>query len=339
MKRLILLFSLLIILKIDTINASIETQTINPINSNSKKFTIIFVHGTYGIDYTTLFQIIFYNIFSKNKLKKIFTKIKAIRFNKNLSEHEGICSNKKGLDPISTHQSHHNAYAYVNQVLKTKFSKSLKTDDINYYAFNWHGCLSEELRNNETSDLYKELEELKKNDPEREIIIIAFSHGGNIALSLQKIAIEKKSKFKIDLLILLATPIGKISEQNARSNFFSKIINFYSLHDYYQISDFLFNFPKTHRTLCNDKKIINIDLRFFKKKNNKMQVIFPNHKYFGNINYKDNLPPFLTLLPDILQKIENILHHDKNNYIIGINLKNSDNNFEKTFKITIKNKK
>lgn len=193
--------------------------------------------------------------------------------------------------------------------------------------------MSGAIRINAAQELYSALQELKKINPERKIIIIGFSHGGNIALSLQQINMkENNPSFHIDLLILLATPIGKISEINANTNFFSQIINFYSLQDYYQISDLFFNFPYTKRFFNNNKNVINIDVRYYKKKNNKIEVIYPGHRHFGYITVTNELPSFLTILPDILNKIKkNYEIKNRNNIIITINL-------ERNFKIKIKKK-
>lgn len=300
-----------------------------------EEYAIIFVHGTYGIDFNTLLKIIFYNIFNINKLKKLFNEITQLRFNKKLSDHTSVCSNTKGLDKISNCDDSHYTFKYVLSVLHDKFETLLKTKNIEYYSFNWNGCLSNELRKKESKFFYKELNILKKKKPNKKIIIIAFSHGGNIVLDMAKIAKRSNYPFIIDQLILLATPIGKTSELNTQSIFFPRIINFYSIKDFYQISDISFNFPNTKRVFNNAKNIINIDFRILKKYNKKKHIISPDHKYFGTINPKNNHPVFLHILPNILEKIDNSNYN--NNYIVTVDTaKNINKNRKKNFKIKIR---
>ena len=327
-KLVLLYFNFLIINYNQKIN---QNNTIIQ-NNHHKKFTIIFIHGSYGLNFNTLLKIVFFNLFNIKKLKKLFEEITILRFNKNLSEHKSICGNKKGLEAILEieNKASHYTYEYVFKFLNKQFEITLNTKDINYYSFNWNGCLDNALRYNEAYLLYNQLEALKKNDPTRKIIIIGYSHGGNIALSLQQIN-EKKihQPFVIDLLILLATPIGKISQKNAEGNLFSQIINFYSSKDLYQISDFFFNFPKTKRFFKNNKKIINIDFKYLQKtknpiKKNTVKIINPEHRHFGLINLDDGLPIFLTLLPKLLYSIKKNMkiNIESNNYNMVINLDN-----------------
>jgi hypothetical protein len=307
------------------------------INKDSEeKYTIIFIHGSYGINFYTLLKIVFYNIFNSNKLKKLFNEIAQFRFNKKLSDHESVCSNKRGLDKITANKSSHYSFEYVFTVLHNKFKNLLKTNEIDYYAFNWNGCMSNKLRALESHNLYAEIEKLKQADPTRKIIIIGFSHGGNIALDMKKIAKKKNYPFIIDLLILLATPIGKVSEINAKSTFFTKIINIYSQKDFYQTSDISFNFPRTKRFFNGAKNIINIDFRFLKKNKKKIEIIFPYHKYFGTVKLNDDLPVFLQILPDILEKINN-KNTRASNYIIVVEINTAmDQSLEDRYTIKLK---
>jgi hypothetical protein len=307
--------------------------------SEKEKYTILFVHGSYGINFRTFLEMIFYNIFSDKKLKALFNKISQMRFNKKLSHHKSICSNKKGLDEISKESSSHYSFEYVFKGLNNQFEELLDTRDIKYYSFNWHGCLSDQLRKLESNILYYELEKLKKIDPERKLIIVAFSHGGNIVLN-----IPKNSNLNIDLLILLATPIGKNSEKNATNQAFSQIINIYSSKDFYQIFDIFFDFPKIKRFFSNAKNIINIDLRFLKNNSNnkKKTVIFPSHKYFGYVDMIDKeLPIFLSILPSILNEINKKKNSNSNqsHYIMTINIDEYiHQSLKNNFKIEIKKK-
>ncbi len=303
------------------------------IQINKEKYSIIFIHGTYGINFYTLLKITLYKIFhSTKKLKNLFTKITELRFKEELSNHKAICGNNYGLEEILSSNSNHLAYEYVLQNIHKLYENFLNTKDIKYYSFNWNGCLSDQLRKEESKILYNELKKIKDIDPDRKVIIIGFSHGGNIALSLQEESEKNNYPFKVDLLILLATPIGKSSEYNAKVNFFTKIINFYSSKDFYQISDIFFNFPTTKRIFKNAPHIINIEIKYIKKHHlsNKKIIIFPNHKYFGSIYTNNELPVFLTILPNILKHIyiKNNIEHI-NNYIAIINIENN-------FKVIIK---
>lgn len=104
--------------------------------AQKEKLTIVFIHGSYGINLSNVLKIIFYNIFNIKKLKNLFDEIEFLRFNKKLSDHQSICGNKKGLEEIIENKNSHYAYEYVSNSLKNKFTSAFETKDIKYYSFN-----------------------------------------------------------------------------------------------------------------------------------------------------------------------------------------------------------
>lgn len=92
------------------------------------------------------------------------------------------------------------------------FTKQLRPNEKNfYYTFGWSGLLSATTRKKAASKLYHKLVQLKeqacRQDKNLRLRIIAFSHGGNVALNLANLENEYKRGLAINELILLAMPV------------------------------------------------------------------------------------------------------------------------------------
>lgn len=114
-----------------------------------------------------------------------------------------------------------------------------------YYTFGWNGLLNMEERYKEAKKLYHEIEKeialLQSHDLEPSLHIIAYSHGGNVALNLGRVKQENitKPRFCVEKLFLLATPIQKETDYLlGDTSFFKKSYLFYSSEDQVQKSDF-----------------------------------------------------------------------------------------------------
>src|SRR5262249_19127675 len=77
----------------------------------------------------------------------------------------------------------------------------------------------------------------KKYKCEPKIRIIAHSHGGNVALLLEKAKDPADTTFSISELILLATPVQHETKKYAHAPLFEKIYSLYSHLDSLQIID------------------------------------------------------------------------------------------------------
>lgn len=120
--------------------------------------------------------------------------------------------------------------------------------DVKYFIFNWSGVLGKEDRRIGSFLLYKGIRELKELYPNCLISIIAYSHGGNVALGIAEWAyFFGDDSFQIDYLFLMGTPIGRVTKEMAMKKnklnkyIFNVIVNFYHQKDYIQIMDFSFD--------------------------------------------------------------------------------------------------
>ncbi len=165
-----------------------------------------------------------------------------------------------------------------------------------FYLFGWSGTLSFEAREEAAEELYLGLRGYRGK-----IDIVAISHGGNVALNLEKIA-EKYNdqEFCIDTLILLATPVQKATEQYVQSALFKSVFSFYSCGDLFQVVDpqgLYKNGKKLEDTsvpLFSDRIFPPapniIQTRLFISKRNPYHIDFAMKKFYKN------LPALLELL-------------------------------------------
>lgn len=111
-----------------------------------------------------------------------------------------------------------------------------------FYLFGWSGSLSFKEREKAAKKLYMQLKALrdeyvKKYGVEPKIRLIAHSHGGNVALLLEKVKDTNDLEFSIEELIMLATPVQYETKQYAASPLFKKIYSLYSHFDSLQVID------------------------------------------------------------------------------------------------------
>lgn len=111
-----------------------------------------------------------------------------------------------------------------------------------FYLFGWNGKLSFKERELAARKLYTDLRTVRTEYKKRygatpSIQIVAHSHGGNVALLLDKVKDPSDTEFAIDQLILLATPIQKQTAHYAHSSLFGKIYSLYSMLDILQVID------------------------------------------------------------------------------------------------------
>ncbi len=128
---------------------------------------------------------------------------------------------------LSKHYGHGRVAHLLSDSCKYEF-------DLNYfYMFGWSGRLCFKYRKKAAMELYEYLKNI--NGP---ITLIGHSHGGNVALLLEEVAKEKCDyNFKIDRLILLATPVQKATESYITSSIFKKVYALYSSGDFIQVLD------------------------------------------------------------------------------------------------------
>lgn len=138
-----------------------------------------------------------------------------------------------------------------------------------YYTFGWNGLLSDTKRYQEAEffygELINELKFLAQHKLYPTIEIIAYSHGGNVALYLPEVhhthPTYRHHPITVDRLVLLGTPIQPETDHLACSSCFKSIYHCYSTEDDVQTFD-----------LFTSQKLF--PLRIFKSRK---KVKFPHH--------------------------------------------------------------
>lgn len=236
---------------------------------------IIFVHEEKPFPWASL-------ILNSSKKKYIKTRWKKVN---------GYAAEQKGLINITElpitafSQPHHPIY-----FTKEKY----KTNQIFFFQYNWDGSSQKNDIRKAACRLSKEIRALKKQYPNTTLILIGYSHGGNI-IAQSSTLFKRHEEITYETVVLLATPIGKSTEhwltkKRARGNYIVKEVYVLSSHgDYQQIKDFLFNFPFCSKFIEHRSHgVQNFYVQF--RYNDIFQkdsfVYLPNHK---NFFYQENL--------------------------------------------------
>lgn len=120
---------------------------------------------------------------------------------------------------------------------------SFKDKELAFFMLNWDAHLHIDCRRQAGYLLYHELlQELKVlqevyGKDNVSLIILAHSHGGNVALYLGEAEISFKKKLVVDQLVLLGTPIQVETECLVQSPVFRSVYNIYSKSDWVQVID------------------------------------------------------------------------------------------------------
>ena len=164
------------------------------------------------------------------------------------------------------------------------------------YTFGWSGLLTRSGRRNEGLKLYTQLskviENLKKQNINLKIRIIAFSHGGNVSLNMAH-AYDNEPNFYIDELIMIGTPVQRDTDFLVNNKIFKNIYHFYSSEDLAQKIDHLS--ASTHhchqrfaerKNFCLPAKLKQIRIRVKKASGSKNKItpfccksVTPNTKF------------------------------------------------------------
>lgn len=110
-----------------------------------------------------------------------------------------------------------------------------------YFTFGWSGLLSTKARIKSAHKLCRALRKINREAKIKNkkvfIRLIAYSHGGTVALNLAKI--RRAKKVKIDELIMFGMPVQKDTDYLINSEIFKKIYHFYSPSDRIQGLDLI----------------------------------------------------------------------------------------------------
>lgn len=204
----------------------------------------IFIHGTLKPAQVSLSTI---NEVMHNKIENTLYSITLEYMRANKYLYQNAPTQGLGLEYVNplTEVCHSGAHT-IRKIFEIAYDfHNLQPTQRRYYTFGWNGLLNMEERYKEAKKLYHELEKevalLQSHDLEPSLHIIAYSHGGNVALNLARIKQENitKPRFCVDKLFLLATPIQKETDYLlGDTSFFKRSYLFYSTEDQVQTSDF-----------------------------------------------------------------------------------------------------
>ena len=150
-----------------------------------------------------------------------------------------------GLHKVDIHNPHPDQAARIIGATferVSQFAGNFPSDE--YYTYGWSGLVSHKLRYVEAEHMYDDLLKLKAEYKRKginpKIRIVAYSHGGNLALQLGAIFITKPEteKLYIDQTFFLGTPIQVETDYLVNSPVFKRVYNIYSRKDSVQRLDF-----------------------------------------------------------------------------------------------------
>lgn len=102
-----------------------------------------------------------------------------------------------------------------------------------FYFYGWSGKLSNKERESEAEKFFQAIKDMP-----RPLRIITYSHGGNIALQLDRIARHEGAEdFMIDELVLLACPVQRETKDLVAGPSFKLVYSIHSHHDILQVID------------------------------------------------------------------------------------------------------
>ena len=204
----------------------------------------IFVHGTLKPAQVSLSTI---NEVMHNRIENTLYSITLEYMRANTYLHQNTPTQGLGLVYINPLNDECQSGAQTMRSLFELAHVFYKTDATHrrYYTFGWNGLLNMQERYVAAKKLYHELEKevalLRSKSLEPSIHMVAYSHGGNVALNLAKIKQENitNPNFAVEQLVLLATPIQKETDYLVGdTSFFKKSFLFFSTEDHVQTSDF-----------------------------------------------------------------------------------------------------
>ncbi len=128
--------------------------------------------------------------------------------------------------------------------------------DYSYYAFGHLGLLSQRYRKEAGDELYETLcatiAEQKQHYDHVKVVIVAHSHGGNIALNLADIEDQRKQGLAVDDLVMFGTPLQVETAPFAYTPVFKRVINLYSDTDFVQTADTFSTYTRRSYRIFSD---------------------------------------------------------------------------------------
>jgi hypothetical protein len=241
----------------------------------------VFIHGIVRpvVDITDMIQI------ARQKTKQTKYKHVTKYVRRNSDVHRTQPSQGIGLLPIKMEPNPDNngsrAIVAVIKKLKHNMNPSNQAKEL-YYTFGWSGLLDYSSRQKAAIFLYRKLirlmNDLKNEGLKPKLRIIAYSHGGNVAVQMANLDPwnKRKSQLTINEFIALGMPVQRENDVLIRHPMFERVYHFYSIGDIPQKLDFVStDFAASHRRYqarqCFEipSKLTQIQVRFSKTVNRK----------------------------------------------------------------------
>jgi hypothetical protein len=170
---------------------------------------------------------------------------------------------------IAVHDAQYAAYVLA-AAYDTCATHVANTHDRKYFAFGHLGLLSQKYRKQAAAMLYSRLCAVKSamsvHYDRVEMIVIAHSHGGNIALNLAHHEDELCNGLGVDALVMLGTPIQHETARYVSHPMFGMVLNCFSAGDIVQRVDFMSTaHRKSHQSLL-EQSLVSLhkdEARFF----------------------------------------------------------------------------
>lgn len=213
------------------------------VSLSAQEWLTIFIHGTIGLRPAFAFDTLLHVLKDNLDASPYRQAVDSIRDDCFFYQNQPI--QERGLLKIPTTAERSCLGAPLFANLFDEINRQVVGDDEHnsYYTFGWSGLISHRVRYNEARILYvqlqQELERLRYLGINPKIRIIAYSHGGNLALNLG--AIQQQDypgdALTIDELYLIGTPVQRETDHLVCAPLFTKIYNIYSRSDNIQRLD------------------------------------------------------------------------------------------------------
>jgi pimeloyl-ACP methyl ester carboxylesterase len=270
---------------------------------SEKHIMAVFIHGTMlPIPSLSAFGSSLHRYFSRGRgLRKSWYQLYLDKL-KTSSTYRYQPSGPDGFNPVTTQQCASIAAAMYQEFFPESCS---------CYTFGWDGRLSNRHRRKAAHQLYQslctEIDRLKANCKNLEVMVIGHSHGGNVALYLAHAEQNFKKKLTIDKLVLLGTPVQSETEGYVSASCFKKVYNFFSRGDQIQKIDRISTRDAwSKRKFTPHENLIQVELRCGKKQ--------PGHAELWLFGGKDNWVcrsnlsvapfPIFAFLPVIIRELD-----------------------------------
>lgn len=275
----------------------------------TKHVLVVFVHGT-------LFPVPTHNgisgLLSHHKKSLYETYIDLTRME---SFHKYMPIGTYGLKPVTSQADCSIGTHWAEQACTAAFRcvDQYANAAVYFYTFGWSGALNKKIRLTYGKQLHKELTTqvatlLKQKNITRsnlEVIVMAHSHGGNVALNMATTTPTSDLPL-VDKLILLGTPIQKETALLVENTLFKRVYNVYSRGDSIQTLDFFSTNGSSKRRFdaITSQKLIQINVAIDHNLPGHIELYFFNGA--KNLLYRGSLAidplPVFVFMPFMFQK-------------------------------------